>query len=69
MNPGTRQRAVVVGVGDDSTSDDAVDWAAAEVASRGSPLRMVHAFRAVLHADPHGDRSDIDAFDLRSRRW
>jgi nucleotide-binding universal stress UspA family protein len=59
----TRQGAVGVGVGDDSTADDAVEWAAAEAASRGCPLRVVHAFRAVLPADPYGIVPVIDAFD------
>jgi nucleotide-binding universal stress UspA family protein len=58
-----RHGAVVVGVGADSTADDAVEWAAAEAATRGCPLRVVHAFRAVLPADPYGIVPMIDVFD------
>jgi nucleotide-binding universal stress UspA family protein len=53
MNRGG-ERGIVVAVGDDGSSDDAVEWAAAEAATRGCPLRVVHALRPPLPPDPCG---------------
>jgi nucleotide-binding universal stress UspA family protein len=44
MNRGGEQGAVVVAVDHDGSARDAVDWAAAEAATRGCPLRVVHAY-------------------------
>jgi nucleotide-binding universal stress UspA family protein len=43
--------AVVVGV-DGKSADDALDWAAAEAATRGCPLIVVHAFYPQFLVDP-----------------
>lgn len=61
MNPGGARAAVVVGVDHAGSAGDAVDWAAAEAATRGWPLRIVHAFHPLLPADPHGVGSPIDS--------
>lgn len=61
MNRGAEREVVVVGV-DDGTSGDAVDWAAAETATRGGHLRIVHAFRPPLPADPYGYVTQIADF-------
>lgn len=53
MSPHGRQVPVVVGV-DACSAHDALDWAAAEAAARGCPLRVVHAFNPSLPADPYG---------------
>jgi nucleotide-binding universal stress UspA family protein len=45
--------AVVVGA-DGASSYDAVDWAAAEAATRRAPLVVVHALRCPLVLDPYG---------------
>ena len=45
---------VVVGIDDAGSADDALDWATAEAAARGCPLRVVHAFQPPLPADPYG---------------
>ena len=45
---------VVVGIGAGATGSDAVAWAAAEAATRGAPLRVVHAVPPRLAIDPHG---------------
>ncbi len=55
-------QVVIVGVDDDTTSGDAVDWAAAEAATRGCHLRIVHAFRPPLPVDPYGYVTQIDDF-------
>jgi nucleotide-binding universal stress UspA family protein len=39
-----------------------VDWATAEAAPRGCPLRVVHAFRPPFPADAYGFASPIDSF-------
>ncbi|WP_448624971.1 universal stress protein [Geodermatophilus sp. URMC 64] len=44
--------AVVVGA-HRASSDEAVDWAAAEAATRHAPLVLVHAFRPPLALDPY----------------
>jgi nucleotide-binding universal stress UspA family protein len=53
---------VVVGVDEARSAEDAVDWATAEAAARGCPLRVVHAFRPPLPADASGFASPIDSF-------
>ena len=53
---------VVVGVDEAGSAEDAVDWATAEAAARGCPLRVVHAFRPPLPADASGFASPIDSF-------
>jgi nucleotide-binding universal stress UspA family protein len=45
--------AVVVGV-DTPRTFEAVDWAAAEAAARGSPLRIVHALQPAIWPTPIG---------------
>ncbi|MGR7028114.1 universal stress protein [Geodermatophilus sp. URMC 62] len=45
---------VVVGVAATGVSMPAVEWAAAEAAGQGRPLRIVHAFCAPLVLDPLG---------------
>jgi nucleotide-binding universal stress UspA family protein len=62
MNRGGERGAVVVAV-DGGSAGDAVDWAAAEAATRGCPLRVVHAFRPPLPTDPYGVVSLIDSLD------
>jgi nucleotide-binding universal stress UspA family protein len=49
-----RPPPVVVAVDDTGTSDDAVDWAAAEAAAQQCPLRLVHCIRPAPPADPYG---------------
>lgn len=61
MNHRDEREVVVVGV-DEGTAGDAVDWAAAEAATRGCHLRIVHAFRPPLPADPYGYVTQIDDF-------
>lgn len=51
---------VVVAVGHGIARSDALDWAAAEAAARGSPLRVVHAFPCRLAIDPYGLLPAID---------
>jgi nucleotide-binding universal stress UspA family protein len=63
MNRGGERAAFVVAVDDDGSAGDAVDWAAAEAATRGCPLRVVHAFRPPLPTDPYGVVSLIDSLD------
>jgi nucleotide-binding universal stress UspA family protein len=52
---------VVVGVDRAGSARDAVDWAAAEAATRGCRLRIVHAVHPMLPADPYGVGSPIDS--------
>lgn len=54
MSPNTVPSPVVVGIDDRGSAGDALDWAAAEAAARGCPLRVVHAFQPPLPADPYG---------------
>ena len=54
------QGAVVVGA-HRASSDDAVEWAAAEAATRRAPLVVVHAFRRPLALDPYGMDPVADA--------
>jgi nucleotide-binding universal stress UspA family protein len=62
MNRGGEQGTVVVAVDDDGSADDAVDWAAAEAATRGCRLRVVHAIRPPLPPNPYGVVPTIDSF-------
>jgi nucleotide-binding universal stress UspA family protein len=48
------RQTVVVAADHDSSSDDAVEWAAAEAAARRSPLLVLHAIRRPLIIDPYG---------------
>jgi nucleotide-binding universal stress UspA family protein len=57
---------VVVGVDRTGSAAGAVDWAAAEAASRGCRLRIVHAFTPLVLPDPHGVTSPMDG--LRAAR-
>jgi len=50
-----------VAVDRSGSADDAVDWAAAEAATRGCPLRIVHALHPMLPADPYGVGSPFDS--------
>jgi nucleotide-binding universal stress UspA family protein len=61
MSPDQTREAVVVGVDHAGSAGDAVDWAAAEAATRGYRLRIVHAFHPLLPADPYGVGSPIDS--------
>jgi len=56
------KRGPVVGVDEAGSAEDAVDWATAEAAAQGCPLRVVHAFRPPLPADAYGFASPIDSF-------
>jgi nucleotide-binding universal stress UspA family protein len=49
-----RPTPVVVAVDDTGSSDDAVEWAAAEAAAQQCPLRLVHCVRPVPPDDPYG---------------
>lgn len=60
MSPGRRPAPVVVGIDGAGSSGDAVDWASAEAATRGCPLRIVHAFHPPIPADPYGVIPPID---------
>lgn len=60
MSSGRGQATVVVGIDDAGSSWDAIDWASAEAAARGCPLRVVHAFHPPLPADPYGIIPPID---------
>jgi nucleotide-binding universal stress UspA family protein len=60
MNPGGAQRPVVVGIDHVGSAADAVEWAAAEAATRACALRVVHAFHPPLPADPYGVGSPFD---------
>jgi nucleotide-binding universal stress UspA family protein len=61
MNSDEARAPVVVGVDHAGSAADAVDWAAAEAATQGCPLRIVHAFHPLLPADPYGVGSPIDS--------
>ena len=50
MEPVHRSRPVLVGVDGSRGSLGAVDWAAAEAASRRSSLRVIHAFNWPLYS-------------------
>lgn len=63
MRPGPGRAPVVVGIDAAGSSDGAVDWAAAEAAARGCPLRVVHAEHAAPPADPYGLLPPVE--DLR----
>jgi nucleotide-binding universal stress UspA family protein len=60
MSRGRGRAPVVVGVDVAGSSGGAVDWAGAEAAARGCPLRVVHAFHPPLPADPYGVVPPID---------
>lgn len=47
-------RPVVVGIDASAAALDALDWAAAEAAARGLPLRVVHACPPPASGDPYG---------------
>ncbi|MHA6619898.1 universal stress protein [Pseudonocardia sp. DLS-67] len=61
MSCGGAPEPVVVGVDRAGSARDAVDWAAAEAATRGCGLRIVHALHPMLPADPYGVGSPIDS--------
>lgn len=61
MSTGRGPAPVVVGIDDAGSSGDAVDWAGAEAATRGCPLRIVHAVHPPLPADPYGIVPPIDS--------
>ncbi|TWF80467.1 nucleotide-binding universal stress UspA family protein [Pseudonocardia hierapolitana] len=61
MKPDEARGPVVVGVDHVGSASDAVDWAAAEAATRGCPLRIVHAIHPLLPADPYGVGSPIES--------
>src|SRR5690242_17371415 len=54
MNGSRKHVPIVVGVDQAGSAEAAVDWATAEAATRGCPLRIVHAFRPPLPADGYG---------------
>lgn len=51
---GPGRAPVIVGIDGPGSALEAVDWATAEAATRGLPLRIVHAFHPALPADPYG---------------
>jgi nucleotide-binding universal stress UspA family protein len=51
---------IIVAVHDSRSSDDAVDWAAAEAAVQRAPLRVVHALAPNLTLDPYGAGAMIE---------
>ncbi|GLY42824.1 universal stress protein [Amycolatopsis sp. NBRC 101858] len=60
-----RQPSIVVGVDGAGRSHDALDWAAAEAAARGLPLRVVHAYAAASSWVAHsGEPSSGDGGDI-----
>lgn len=62
MRPSPEPAPVVVAVDDTGTAGDAVDWASAEAAARGCPLRLVNAFRpSPPTVDPYGLAAPVDA--------
>ncbi|MHA6797668.1 universal stress protein (plasmid) [Pseudonocardia bannensis] len=61
MSPGRGRAPVVVAIDDAGSADDAVDWASAEAATRGCPLRVVHAVNPPLPADPYGVIPPLDS--------
>ncbi|GAA5134835.1 universal stress protein [Pseudonocardia adelaidensis] len=61
MSPTGVRAPVVVAVDHAGSADDAVDWAAAEAATRGCPLRIVHVVHPMLPADPYGVGSPFDS--------
>lgn len=62
MSAATRKGAVVVAIDDAGTAADAVDWASAEAAARRCPLRIVHALRSPLPADPYVLAPSVENF-------
>jgi nucleotide-binding universal stress UspA family protein len=60
MNGSRNHVPIVVGVDETGSAEAAVDWATAEAATRGCPLRIVHAFRPPLPADGYGLVVPID---------
>src|SRR5690349_20587185 len=54
MNGSRKHVPIVVGVDQAGSAETAVEWATAEAATRGCPLRIVHAFRPPLPADCYG---------------
>lgn len=54
MRPDRERAPVVVGIDGPGSALEAVDWAMAEAATQGRPLRIVHAFHPALPADPYG---------------
>ncbi|MCA1693869.1 MAG: universal stress protein, partial [Actinobacteria bacterium] len=54
MISSTAEAPVVVGVDESGSALDALDWAAAEAATRHRPLRVVHAFTWPAIVDPYG---------------
>lgn len=60
MSPSRRRNPVVVGVDASGSSLDAVDWATAEAAARGCPLRLVHIVHPPFAIDPYGVGTAMD---------
>ncbi len=56
---------VVVGVDAAGSAADAVEWATAEAAARGCPLRIVHALSPPLPADPYGTSPPVNLLAAR----
>jgi nucleotide-binding universal stress UspA family protein len=54
MTPGGTPAGVVVGFGADGRTEDMLDWAAAEAATRGCPLRLLHVTPPPPPTDPYG---------------
>jgi nucleotide-binding universal stress UspA family protein len=59
---GVARPPVVVGVDAADSAAAAGEWAAAESAARGCPLRIVHVLRPSLPADPYGVVAPMDAY-------
>ena len=54
MTSGGTPAGVVVGFGGDGTTEEMLDWAAAEAATRGCPLRLLHVMPPPPPTDPYG---------------
>jgi nucleotide-binding universal stress UspA family protein len=54
MTSGGTPAGVVVGLGGDGTTAEMLDWAAAEAATRGCPLRLLHVTPPPPPTDPYG---------------
>jgi nucleotide-binding universal stress UspA family protein len=60
--PGRARPPVVVGIDAAGSAGAAVEWAAAESATCGCALRIVHVFRPSVPADPYGVVAPMDTY-------
>ena len=61
MTSGGTPAGVVVGLGGDGVPSEALDWAAAEAATRGCSLRLLHVIPPPPPTDPYGFLTDVEA--------